>query len=152
MSSSPIFVAIFISPWLWSAHRSSAARDSFKRVHDWCKAGWRRPGAPPPPTTKILATPVFRTNCTCTSQYGCTSLVSPCLSYTNMAYSSSLGTMSFAFSRSMNIQCKSCYLCNFVVAVLAQNRISCGFSFLEFELFFTYVHDVSQSIVLHYLV
>ena len=28
----------------WSAHRSSAARDSFKRVHDWCKAGWRRPG------------------------------------------------------------------------------------------------------------
>ena len=33
----------------WSARRSSAARDSFKRVHDWCKAGWRRPGAPPPP-------------------------------------------------------------------------------------------------------
>ena len=52
---SPIFFAIFISLWgsthdsadCWSAHRSSAARDSFKRVHDWCKAGWRRPGAPP---------------------------------------------------------------------------------------------------------
>ena len=28
---------------------SPAARDSFKRVHDWCKAGWRRSGAPPPP-------------------------------------------------------------------------------------------------------
>ena len=26
-----------------------AACDSFKRVHDWCKAGWRRSGAPPPP-------------------------------------------------------------------------------------------------------
>ena len=53
---SPIFFAIFISLWgsiqdsadCWSAHRSSAVRDSFKRVHDWCKAGWRRPGAPPP--------------------------------------------------------------------------------------------------------
>ena len=33
----------------WSADRSPASRgDSFKRVHDWCKAGWRRPGAPPP--------------------------------------------------------------------------------------------------------
>ena len=49
------FIAIFISLWgsthdsadCWSAHRSSAARDIFKRVHDWCKAGWRRPGAPP---------------------------------------------------------------------------------------------------------
>ena len=39
----------------WSAHRSPAACDSFKRVHDWCKAVWRRPGAP---LTKILATPV----------------------------------------------------------------------------------------------
>ena len=46
--------AIFILLWgsthdsadCWSAHRSSAARDSFKRVHGWCKAGWRRPGAP----------------------------------------------------------------------------------------------------------
>ncbi len=50
------FFAIFISLWgsthdsadCWSAHISSAARDSFKRVHDWCKARWRRPGAPPP--------------------------------------------------------------------------------------------------------
>ena len=43
----------------WNAHRSPAARDCFKRVHDWCKAGWRRPGAhPPPPPTKILVTPV----------------------------------------------------------------------------------------------
>ena len=56
---------LFISLWgsthdsadCWSAHRSSAACDSFKCVHDWCEAGWRRPGAPPP-QTKILATPV----------------------------------------------------------------------------------------------
>ena len=56
--------AIFISLWgsthdsadCWSAHRSSAACDSFKRVHDWCKAGWRQPGAHP--QTKILANPV----------------------------------------------------------------------------------------------
>ena len=56
MSFHLYFFAIFISLWgsthdsadCWSAHRSSAARDSFKRVHDWCKAGWRRPGAPPP--------------------------------------------------------------------------------------------------------
>ena len=54
---------IFISLWgsihdsadSWSAHMSLAAHDSLKRVHDWCKAGWRRPGAP---QTKILATPV----------------------------------------------------------------------------------------------
>ena len=66
---SPIFFAIFISLWgsthdsanCWSAHRSSAARDSFKRVHDLCKAWWRRPGAPPP-QTKILATPVGGAN------------------------------------------------------------------------------------------
>ena len=52
---SSIFFAIFISLWgsthdssdCWSAHRSSAARDSFKRVHDWCKAAWRRPDGPP---------------------------------------------------------------------------------------------------------
>ena len=39
---SPIFFVIFISLWgsthdsvdCWSAHRSSAARDSFKREHD----------------------------------------------------------------------------------------------------------------------
>ena len=57
MSFHLYFFAIFISLWgsthdsadCWSAHRSSAARDSLKRVHDWCKAGWRRPGAPPPP-------------------------------------------------------------------------------------------------------
>ena len=56
MSFHLYFFAIFISLWgsthdsadCWSAHRSSAARDSFKRVHDWCKAGWRRPGGPPP--------------------------------------------------------------------------------------------------------
>ena len=47
------YFALGLHPWLcwlldWSAHRSSAARDSFKRVHDWCKAGWRRPGGPPP--------------------------------------------------------------------------------------------------------
>ena len=34
----------------------AAARDSFNRVHNWCKAGWRRPGSPL--QTKILATPV----------------------------------------------------------------------------------------------
>ena len=56
------YFALGLHPWLcwlldWSAHRSSAARDSFKRVHDWRRAGWRRPGAPPPPT-KIMATPV----------------------------------------------------------------------------------------------
>ena len=28
----------------WSAHRSPAARESFKCVHDWCKAGWHRSG------------------------------------------------------------------------------------------------------------
>ena len=52
MSFHLYFFAIFISLWgsthdsadCWSAHRSSAARGSFKRVHDWCKAGWRRPG------------------------------------------------------------------------------------------------------------
>ena len=57
MSFHLYFFAIFISLWgsthdsadCWSAHRSSAARASFKRVHDWCKVGWRRPGAPPPP-------------------------------------------------------------------------------------------------------
>ena len=57
MSFHRYFFAIYISLWgsthdsadCWSTHRSSAARDSFKRVHDWCKAGWRRPGAPPPP-------------------------------------------------------------------------------------------------------
>ena len=46
--------AIFISLWgsthdfadCWSAHRSPAARDSFKRVQDRCQAGWRQPGAP----------------------------------------------------------------------------------------------------------
>ena len=45
--------AIFISLWgsihvsadCWSAHRSLAARDSFKRVHGM--AGWRRPRSPP---------------------------------------------------------------------------------------------------------
>ena len=49
---SPIFFAIFTSLWFsthdsvdcWSTARPSAARDSFKRVHDWCKAVW-----PPPP-------------------------------------------------------------------------------------------------------
>ena len=47
--------SIFFSLWgstydsadCWSAHRPPSARDSFKRVHDWCKAGWRRPGPPP---------------------------------------------------------------------------------------------------------
>ena len=60
MSFHLYFFAIFISLWgsthdsanCWSAHRSSAARDSFKRVHDLCKAWWRRPGAPPPPKQK----------------------------------------------------------------------------------------------------
>ena len=55
MSFHLYFFAIFISLWgsthdsadCCSAHRSSATRDSFKRVHDWCKAGWRRPGDPP---------------------------------------------------------------------------------------------------------
>ena len=42
-------------PVRFCAHRSPAARDSFKRVHDLCKAGWCRPGAPP--QTKILAMP-----------------------------------------------------------------------------------------------
>ena len=52
-----LFFSICISLWsssqdsadCWSAHRSPAARDSFKRVHDWCMAGWRRPrpGGPP---------------------------------------------------------------------------------------------------------
>ena len=50
-----IFFAIFISLWgsthdsvdCWSAHRSPAACNSSKRVHDWCKDGWRRPGAHP---------------------------------------------------------------------------------------------------------
>ena len=46
---------VHVSADCWSAHRSPAARDSFKHVHDWCKAGWRRPSAP---QTKILATPV----------------------------------------------------------------------------------------------
>ena len=41
---------------LLNAGALTAARDSFKRVHDLCKAGWRRPGGPP---TKILATPVY---------------------------------------------------------------------------------------------
>ena len=27
---------------------SPVARNSFKCVHDWCKGGWRRSGAPPP--------------------------------------------------------------------------------------------------------
>ena len=57
--------AICISLWgsthdsddCWSAHRSPAARDSFKRVHDRCKAGWRHSGAPAPPK-KILESPV----------------------------------------------------------------------------------------------
>ena len=44
----------------WSAHRTPSAHNSFKRVHDWCKAVWRRPG--PPPQTKILATPVMTIN------------------------------------------------------------------------------------------
>ena len=51
------FCFVFISLWgsthdsvdYWSAHRSPAARDRFKRVHDLCKAGWRRPGGPPKP-------------------------------------------------------------------------------------------------------
>ena len=44
------FLAIFFdlgsthdSTDCWSAHRSPAARESFKRVHDLCKAGWHRP-------------------------------------------------------------------------------------------------------------
>ena len=60
MSFHPYFFAIFSrsgSPthdsaaW-WSAHISPAACDSFKRVHDWWKAGWRRSGAPPPTQQK----------------------------------------------------------------------------------------------------
>ncbi len=55
---SPIFFAIYISLWgsthdsadCWSAYRSSAARDSFKCVHDWCKLGWvASAGCPPHP-------------------------------------------------------------------------------------------------------
>ena len=60
---SPTCFAIFISLWdsthdsadCWSAHRPPAARDSFKRVHERCEAGWRRSGRP---QTKILATPL----------------------------------------------------------------------------------------------
>ena len=44
----PLWGSTYDSADCWSAHRSPSARDSFKRVHDWCKAGWRRPGAPPP--------------------------------------------------------------------------------------------------------
>ena len=48
MSFHLYFFAIFfrsgIHPWFYCAHISSAARESFKRVHDWCKAGWHRPG------------------------------------------------------------------------------------------------------------
>ena len=59
--------AIFISLWgstndyvdWWSAHGPPAARDSFNVCTTDYKAGWRRPGAPSP--TKILATPVSRT-------------------------------------------------------------------------------------------
>ena len=47
----------------WNAHRSPAARESFKCVQGWvASAGWHRPDGigrvPPPPQTKILATPV----------------------------------------------------------------------------------------------
>ena len=52
---SPIFFDTFILLWgsthdsaeCWNAHRSPAARDSFKRVYDLCTAGWRRPSGPP---------------------------------------------------------------------------------------------------------
>ena len=55
MSFHLYFFAIFISLWCsthdsadcWSAHISSAARDSFKCVHDSCKSGWSRPGCAP---------------------------------------------------------------------------------------------------------
>ena len=44
-------------------------------------------------------------------------------------------------------------LCIFFAAVLApKNSISCGFSFDESKLFFTYAHDVSQSIITHSLI
>ena len=58
----PYLFAIFISLWAsthdsadcWSAHRSPAVRDSFKRVHDRCKVGDVGLVAP---QTKILAKP-----------------------------------------------------------------------------------------------
>ena len=56
----PLWGSTHNSADCWSAHRSPAARDSFKRRHDWCKAGWCRPGAPPPTPTKILTVLVNR--------------------------------------------------------------------------------------------
>ena len=41
------FFPTHISADCWIAHRSPAGHDSFKCVHDWCEAGWRRPSAPP---------------------------------------------------------------------------------------------------------
>ena len=79
-----------------------------------------------------------------------TSLAPPCISCTNRILPSGLCRMVFLFNE--HSDSFAVLLCIFLAAILVQNYISCEFSLHESKLFFTYAHDVSQSILEHSLV